>query len=147
MTCAARLAFSRRPKRSTFSREYCLSPWHDTLQSVYLGYLLIHLLLFMPPSRIVCSRQLSPTDIPRIPSRMLRAVNTAIVASDAAQEANQWWFSSLCLAGSMSDRVLIKVSADADSGKVAVDVYSDSTLLPSKLTGPIKKALEGHRRS
>ena len=47
----------------------------------------------------------------------------------------------------MSDRVLIKVSADADSGKVAVDVYSDSTLLPSKLTGPIKKALEGQRRS
>lgn len=77
---------------------------------------------------------------------MLRAVNTAIVASDAAQETNQWWFSSLCLAGSMSDRVLIKVSADADSGKVAVDVYSDSTLLPSKLTSPIKKALEGHRR-
>lgn len=102
---------------------------------------------FMFPPRVVRSRQLSPTDIPRIPSRMLRAVNTAIVASDAAQEANQWWFSSLCLGGSMSDRVLIKVSADADSGKVAIDVYSDSTLLPSKLTGPIKKALEGQRRS
>ena len=92
------------------------------------------------------ARQLPITDISRIPSRMRRAVNTAPVPGEAGQEANQWWFSSLCLAGSMSDRVFIKVSADAGSGKVKVEVYCDNALLPSKLTGPIKRALEGHRR-
>lgn len=85
-------------------------------------------------------------DVARIPSRTLRAVNAAIVASDPGQESDEWWFSSLSLSGSMSDRVFIKVNADADSGRTVVDVYSDNAFLPSNLIGPVKKALEGRGR-
>ncbi|CAM9328022.1 unnamed protein product, partial [Laminaria digitata] len=91
--------------------------------------------------------QIPPADIPRLPSRTLRAINAAVVTSDSnAREADQWWFSACSLAGSMSERVFIKVSADSDSGKVKVDVYSDNAMLPSKLLGPIKKAVEGKGR-
>lgn len=91
--------------------------------------------------------QIPPADIPRLPSRTLRAINAAVVTSDSnAREAGQWWFSACSLAGSMSERVFIKVSADSDSGKVKVDVYSDNAMLPSKLAGSIKKAVEGKGR-
>lgn len=46
----------------------------------------------------------------------------------------------------MSERVFIKVSADGGSGKVVVTVYSDSAMLPSKLTRPLKKAVEENTR-
>ena len=93
------------------------------------------------------SMQIPPADIPRLPSRTLRAMNAAVVTSDSnAREADQWWFSACSLAGSMSERVFVKVSADSGSGKVKVDVYSDNAMLPSKLAGPIKKAVEGKGR-
>lgn len=68
------------------------------------------------------------------------------MSESASQEVDHWWFSACSLAGSMSERVFIKVSADGDTGKVVVDVYSDNAVLPSKLTGPIKKAVETNSR-
>lgn len=91
--------------------------------------------------------QIPPADIPRLPSRTLRAINAAVVTTDSnAREADQWWFSACSLAGSMSERVFIKVSADSHSGKVKAVVYSDNAMLPSKLTGPLKRAVEGNGR-
>ncbi|CAM9465489.1 unnamed protein product [Scytosiphon promiscuus] len=92
--------------------------------------------------------QIPPADISRLPSRILRAVNSAVVANDSAgQEAGKcWWFSASSLAGSMSERVFIKASADDTTGKVTVDVFSDNAILPSKLTGPVKKAVEENSR-
>ncbi len=71
-----------------------------------------------------------------------------MVASDVAgQEANQWWFSACSLAGSMSERVFIKVSAgDGGTGSVVVKIYSDNAMLPSKLAKPLKKAVEDNCR-
>lgn len=46
----------------------------------------------------------------------------------------------------MSERVFIKVSADGGSGKVVLNVYSDNAMLPSKLTGALKKAIEENSR-
>ncbi|CAM9094981.1 unnamed protein product, partial [Ectocarpus fasciculatus] len=89
--------------------------------------------------------QIPAADISRVPSRVLRAVNAAVVASDTVEESC-WWFSACSLAGSMSERVFIKVAADGGSGKVVVNVYSDNTMLPSKLTRPIKKAVEENSR-
>ncbi|CAB1099698.1 unnamed protein product [Ectocarpus sp. CCAP 1310/34] len=89
--------------------------------------------------------QIPAADISRVPSRVLRAVNAAVVASDTVEESC-WWFSACSLAGSMSERVFIKVAADGGSGKVVVNVYSDNTMLPSKLMRPIKKAVEENSR-
>ncbi|CAM9119436.1 unnamed protein product [Ectocarpus sp. 13 AM-2016] len=89
--------------------------------------------------------QIPAADISRVPSRVLRAVNAAVVASDTVEDSC-WWFSACSLAGSMSERVFIKVAADGGSGKVVVNVYSDNTMLPSKLTRPIKKAVEENSR-
>lgn len=47
----------------------------------------------------------------------------------------------------MSERVFIKVSAgDGGAGNVVVKVYSDNAMLPSKLTKPLKKAVEENCR-
>lgn len=46
----------------------------------------------------------------------------------------------------MSERVFINLSADGGSGKVVVNVYSDNAMLPSKLTGPLKRAVEENSR-
>lgn len=101
-----------------------------------------------PPCLSSVLRQITPADVSRLPSRILRAVNAAVVANDSAgQEGDKcWWFSASSLAGSMSERVFIKASADDTSGKVAVDVYSDNAMLPSKLTKPLKKAVEENSR-
>lgn len=101
-----------------------------------------------PPFHLSVSRQIPPADVSRLPSRILRAVNAAVVANDSAgQDAEKcWWFSASSLAGSMSERVFIKASVDDGSGKVVVEVYSDNSLLPSKLTKPLKKAVEENSR-
>eukprot|EP00903_Cladosiphon_okamuranus_P010648 g10069.t1 len=63
--------------------------------------------------------QVPIADVSRLPSRILRAVNAAVVTSSGGgPEVNQWWFSACSLAGSMSERVFIKVSADGVSGKL-----------------------------
>lgn len=46
----------------------------------------------------------------------------------------------------MSDRVFIRVTVAADSGRAVVDVYSDNSSLPSKLSLAVKRAVEGHGR-
>lgn len=74
-------------------------------------------------------------------------MNAAVVTSGCGgPEVNQWWFSACSLAGSMSERVFIKVSADSGSGKVVVKILSDNAMLPSKLTKPLKKAVEENCR-
>lgn len=94
-----------------------------------------------------CFVQIPNGDLTRIPARVLRTMNVAIVTSDShEQNADQWWFSACSLAGSMSERVFVKLSADSDSGKVVVDVYSDNAMLPRKLVGPLTKGLEGNGR-
>lgn len=69
-----------------------------------------------------------------------------VTNNSSGLEVNQWWFSACSLAGSMSERVFIKVSADGGSGKVVVKIFSDNAMLPSKLTKPLKKAVEENCR-
>lgn len=102
-----------------------------------------------PPPGIRFCAQVAPADIQRIPARTLRAVNAAAVQTrDAAgqQQEQQLWFSACSLAGSMSDRVFIRVAVTADTGRAVVDVYSDNSSLPSKLSLAVKRAVEGHGR-
>lgn len=92
------------------------------------------------------SEQVSPEDISRIPARTLRAVNVSMVLHDSDEGREYWWFSACSMAGSMAERVFIKVSAMNEAGMVIVDVYSDHPSLPSKLTVAVKRALERHGR-
>lgn len=91
--------------------------------------------------------QVSSEDVARIPARTLRALNVSLVLSESGEQGRDtWWFSACSLAGSMSERLFVKVCFMHESGAVVVDMYSDYPPLPSKLIEPLKRAIEGKGR-